>query len=301
LNRLDVALIHQYPELSRRRAREVIEKGQVTVGGQTVLEAGHDVPEGAALSWDPNRKARKRVRSSVPLLYEDDHVLIADKPAGLLTVPSAPDARGEDTVLARVHEYVERLRPRHPYVGRVHRLDRDTSGAVAVALDAETRKALIALFSAHRIERQYLALVRGEPREDRGRIDAAIHEDYEAGRRRIARKGEESRPAVTHWEVRGRFGAASLLELRLETGRQHQIRLHLSHFGYPVLGDRVYGPAREPAAIGVKIPRQMLHAERLSFEHPWRNATVEARSPLPADFEAVLHALRRGRRGPPSR
>jgi 23S rRNA pseudouridine1911/1915/1917 synthase len=292
--RLDVALIRKHPELSRRRAREVIEKGQVAVGGQLVLEPGHDVPEDAPLEWDANRKARKRVRSTLVHLYEDERILIVDKPAGLLTVPSAPDARGEDTALARVQEYAARLRPRHPYVGRVHRIDRDTSGAVAFTFDAETRQELIALFSEHRIERRYLALVRGLPREDAGRIDVPLHDEYQAGRRRPARRGEDSREARTHWRVRERFGAAALLELRLETGRQHQIRVHLAHVGHPILGDRVYGPERDPPGAG-RVARQMLHAEHLAFEHPWTEAAVSATSPLPADFAAVLAVLRKSR------
>lgn len=296
--RLDVALIRRYPELSRRRARDVIEKGQVCLDGQVVTEAGREVAEDAALEWDPNRKARRRARSTVPLLYEDDRLLVIDKPAGLLSVPSAPDAHGEDTALARVHEYVAFLRPRRPYVGLVHRLDRDTSGALAFALDPETRQALIALLSAHRIDRRYVALVRGEPREDSGRLEAPLYEEYEGGRRRVARPGERSREAVTHWRVRERFGTAALLELRLETGRQHQIRVHLAHLGHPVLGDRVYGGDRDPAGTP-RVPRQMLHAERLGFDHPWTETAVVATSPLPPDFEEALRILRRRAPAPP--
>jgi 23S rRNA pseudouridine1911/1915/1917 synthase len=290
--RLDLALIQRHPELSRRKAREVIEKGQVSVAGEVVLEAGRDVGAGATVEWNPHRKARRRARSTIPLLYEDERLLIADKPAGLLTVPSSPDARDEDTAVARVREYVTHLRPHRPYVGLVHRIDRDTSGALVFALDAETREALIALISAHRIERRYLALVHGEPREDDGRIDAPIHDEYEGGRRRVATRGEPSRPAVTHWRVRERLGRAALLELRLETGRQHQIRIHLAHVGHPILGDRTYGPDRAPS-LGARAPRQMLHAERLGFEHPWTGAAVAAESPVPVDFAVLLRMLRR--------
>jgi 23S rRNA pseudouridine1911/1915/1917 synthase len=264
----------------------------VTVAGEVVLEAGRDVHEDSDVSWDPNRKARKRARATVPLLYEDERLLVIDKPAGLLTVPTSAEARDEDTAVARVREYVAHLRPRNPYVGLVHRIDRDTSGAVAFALDGETRQALIELISAHRIERQYLALVTGEPREDQGRIDVPIHEEYAGGRRRVARRGEASRKAVTHWRVRQRLGPVSLLELRLETGRQHQIRIHLAHLGHPILGDRTYGPERGPS-LGVRVPRQMLHAETLGFDHPWEDTTVSVKSPLPVDFTVVLRTLRR--------
>jgi 23S rRNA pseudouridine1911/1915/1917 synthase len=291
--RLDVALIQRHPDLSRRRARDVIEKGQVTVAGEVVLEAGLDVDEGAAIEWDPNRKARRRVRSRIPLLFEDDRLLVVDKPAGLLTVPSSPDARDEDTAVSRVREYVAFLRPRNPYVGLVHRIDRDTSGAVMFALDPDTRHALIELVSAHRIDRQYLALVHGALREEKGRIDAPIHEEYEGGRRRIAARGEPARDAVTYWKVRERFGtAAALIELTLETGRQHQIRIHLAHVGHPILGDRTYG-AERTLSIGVRIPRQMLHAEVLGFDHPWTDAKVAVRSTMPVDFAVVLRTLRR--------
>src|SRR5262245_17642825 len=132
--RLDVALIAKHPQLSRRKARDVIEKGQVLLDGKVVTEPGRRYDAAATLHWDPNRKALPRARISLPLLYADDDLLIIDKPAGLLSVPSAENTRGEDTALDRVHDYVRRLRPRHPYVGVVHRLDRDTSGALVFAL-----------------------------------------------------------------------------------------------------------------------------------------------------------------------
>jgi 23S rRNA pseudouridine1911/1915/1917 synthase len=292
--RLDLALIHRHPELSRRKARDVIEKGQVTVDGALALEAGQEVAEGAGIEWDPNRKARRRARSTLPLLYEDARLVIVDKPAGLLTVPSAPDARDEDTALARVREYVRHLRPRDPYVGLVHRIDRGTSGAVAFALDADTRQALIALFGRHAIERRYLALVRGVPRADRGRIDAPIEDEYRGGRRHVARGASASREAVTHYEVKERLGDAALVALRLETGRQHQIRLHLTHIGHPILGDSVYG-AERASVRGVVARRPMLHAQSLGFKHPWTGDAIQAHSPLPADFAEVLAELKRRR------
>jgi 23S rRNA pseudouridine1911/1915/1917 synthase len=288
--RLDLALIAQHPELSRRRARDVIEKGQVTLGGAVVLEAGLDVPSGAPIAWDPHRPARRRARSSIPLLFEDERVLVVDKPAGLLSVPTGPGGQ-EDTALGRVQEYVRHRRPRDPYVGRVHRIDRDTSGAVAFALDPDTRAALIELFKTHAIERRYWAIVRGVPPRERLRIDAPVHEAYEGGRRRLARPGEESRPAVTHLEVAERMGSAALVRLTLETGRQHQIRLHLAHIGHPIVGDRVYGTGRDPGRV--RVARMMLHAASLAFDHPWTGGRLAVESPLPEDFEGTLRALRR--------
>ena len=287
--RLDVALIRAHPALSRRKAREVIEKGQVTVDGATSLDAGRSVAGPEQIEWNPNRPARRRARSSLPLLYEDAQILVVDKPAGLLSVPSSPEATDEDTVLARVRDYVRHLRPRLPYVGLVHRLDRDTSGALAFALDPETRDALRALFRHHRIERRYLALVAGAPRGERGEVDLALRDEYEGGRRGVARAGEPARPALTRWRVVERFPAAALLEVELETGRQHQIRVHLAHVGLPVLGDRLYG---KDATRLVAVSRQMLHAQRLGLTHPSTSQSLGVESPLPPDFEKALAALR---------
>lgn len=296
--RLDLALIARHPELSRRRARDVIEKGQVTVGGRVVTEAGEAVAADAAIEWDPNRPARRRARLSLPILYADGTVLVLDKPAGLLAVPTSPGLDDEDTAFARVKEYARHLSPRRPYAGIVHRLDRDTSGALAFALSPEARGALRTMFREHRMERRYVALVRGAPRAEAGTIDRPIAEVYEGGRRRIARPGEPSRPAVTHWTVLERLDGATLLEVTLETGRQHQIRLHLAHEGWPILGDPVYGASLRG---GPPAPRQMLHARLLAFEHPLTGAAVRAESPLPDDFRRVLGALRSGRRPPAAR
>jgi 23S rRNA pseudouridine1911/1915/1917 synthase len=290
--RLDVALIALHPELSRRRARDVIEKGQVSVRGRVVTEAGETVAPEAAIEWDPNRKAVRRARLSLPILYVDDSVLVLDKPAGLLAVPTAPGLDDEDTALARVKEYARHLDPRRAYAGVVHRLDRDTSGALAFALAPAARDALRSLLREHRMDRRYVALVRGAPRTDEGTIDRPIAEAYEGGRRHVARPGEPSRPAITHWTVRERVEGGALLDVRPETGRQHQIRLHLAYEGWPILGDPVYGGGSRAGA-----PRQMLHARLLAFEHPLTGAPVRAESPLPEDFRRALAMMRSGARG----
>jgi 23S rRNA pseudouridine1911/1915/1917 synthase len=301
--RLDVALIRRFPDLSRRRARDVIEKGQVSVDGTVARLPGMMVTEAAALAWDPNRKALPRARASLPILWSDDALVIVDKPAGLLAVASAPGSE-EDTAVRRMHDYARHLDPRRPYVGVVHRLDRDTSGALAFALTPPAREALRALFRAHRIERRYVALVHGRPPGERGEIDLPIHQAYVAGRRRVARDGEDALPALTRWRVLERFADAALLELELETGRQHQIRLHLAHAGLPVMGDPVYAEVadrarRQPARrLRLAVPRQMLHAHVLGLTHPLTGQLVRVESPLPPDFSAALARLRRSRPRP---
>jgi 23S rRNA pseudouridine1911/1915/1917 synthase len=296
--RLDLALIRLHPELSRRNAREAIEKGQVDVDGRTVVEPGQAVEEAASIRWDVHRKARSRARSSLPLLYQDEWLLVVDKPAGLLSVPATPGG-AEDTVFARVQAYARHLHPGRPYAAAVHRLDRDTSGALAFALKPEARRALRDLFREHHIERHYLALVEGIPRQEKGEVDAPLFEAYEGGRRRVARKGEPAREARTRWSVRERFAKAALLDVELGTGRQHQIRVHLAHIALPVLGDAVYRD-RRATRVAAAAPRQMLHARRLAFRHPFTGVDVAVESPLPDDFRDILADLRRGapRRSP---
>ncbi len=205
--RLDQRLRREQPALSWARLRAAIEKGQVTVNGAEQRDPAAPVAPRDVVVFDVNRKAVRAARSRFDRLYEDEHVLVLDKPAGLLTVPAhregAPD---EDTVLARVREYMERRRGTRGYVGPLHRLDRDTSGALAVALSREAHEAGRELFSAHGFDRQYLALVHGAPADDTGTIDAPIADAYVAGRRRLAIAGEPARDAVTHFVVRERFG-----------------------------------------------------------------------------------------------
>jgi 23S rRNA pseudouridine1911/1915/1917 synthase len=183
-------------------------------------------------------------------------------------------------------------------VGRVHRLDRDTSGAIVLALSPAARSGLIRQFSDHRIERRYRVLVDGRPPADEGVVDRPLREAYVSGKRAVARPGEPSRPAVTRWRVVERFARGALLAVELQTGRQHQIRVHLAHSGWPVLGDRVYRKDRTRAPL-IQTPRQMLHAETLAFAHPVTGQQVRVTCPLPVDFRATLLGLRRRARARP--
>lgn len=262
----------------------------MTVNGAVERDPGAEVLSTATVVFDVNRPKQRPARSRFTRLYEDDDILVIDKPAGLLTIPAdKDDGAGEDTVLSRVREYMERRRGEGGYVGTLHRLDRDTSGALALALSREAHEAGRALFGRHAFERQYQALVAGVPSPDVGTVDLPIADAYAAGRRRLAAGTEPSMPAVTHYVVRHAYGtAAALVELTLDTGRQHQIRLHMAHLGHPVLGDRVYGTPDAAAAA----PRQMLHAWTLTFPHPLTGARISVSAPLPDDFARMREKLR---------
>ena len=239
--RLDQRLRAARPELSWARIRGAIERGQVTVDGQTVRDASATVEPSATVEFDPSRRALPHARLDLPRLYEDDTILVVDKPAGLLSVASSAEARHtDDTVLRRVQIYARHLHGRRGYAGMLHRLDRDTSGALAVALSPDAHRRGRELFGGHEFDRWYLAVVHGVPRRGQGTIDAPISDAYVSGRRRVVADEAKGRYAVTHYRVREAFDGAALLELQLETGRQHQIRLHLQSLGHPLVGEKVY-------------------------------------------------------------
>src|SRR5262245_43335617 len=250
--RLDRRIRQLRPDLSWSRIREVIERGQVSVADRTVRDTGHEVDADAAVEVDPSRPALPHARLDLDRLYEDETILVIDKPAGLLTIATDASQRHvEDTVLKRAQLYARHLHGRGGYAGVLHRLDRDTSGALAIALSRDAHRAGRELFAAHRFERWYLAVVAGVPDRDDGTIRAPVSRTYADGRRRIARTEGEGRHAVTHYRVREAFADAALVELRLETGRQHQIRLHMERLGHPLLGEQVYtGAPGAPSAPG---------------------------------------------------
>ncbi len=288
--RLDQRLRELRPDLSWSRIRAAIERGQVMVDDVVTRDPGQAVAASHAVSFDQDRPALPRARIDLPRLYEDEDILVIDKPAGLLTVPTHPDAKAtEDTVLRRAQEYARRLHGRGGYAGMLHRLDRDTSGALAIALSRAAHQLGRALFAAHEFHRWYLAVVHGVPATHQGTIDAPISNDYVSGRRRIARGESDGRHAVTHFRVRHAYRHAALLELRLETGRQHQIRLHLQELGHPLVGERVYGDDERRA----RAARQMLHAWMLEFRHPVRAGMVTAEAPMPPDMSRLCAVLSR--------
>lgn len=306
--RLDKRLKEAYP-LSWRQVREAIEKGQVSVDGRVQRDTGLDVSSTAKISLDLNRPAQVKVRASFDILHEDEHVIVLNKPAGLLSIPSSPGlGSSEDTVLRRVREYMAFKRGHKTYVGMLHRLDRDTSGSLAVALSKDAHAAGRELFKHHRFERHYLALVQGIPDPPSGTVEARISTGYRSGRRKLVDDEDAGLEAATDYLVRERLKGAALLELRLHTGRQHQIRLHLERLGHPLIGERVYdshpckpssprpGPRRGTRAgvEALKASRNMLHAWTLAFPHPLIDTRISVDAPLPSDFEQLLARLRHG-------
>jgi 23S rRNA pseudouridine1911/1915/1917 synthase len=286
-SRLDRFLAAQLPQYSRARVQFWIKSGCVLVDSRpakasTILRGGERVD--VRPSEPPPLRA---VPEEMPLrvLYQDAAVVAIDKPAGMV-VHAGAGVRSGTLVNALLHRFASLstlggpLRP-----GIVHRLDKDTSGIVLVALTDFAHRDLASQFSSRSVEKEYLALVNGIPRRDTGRIDAPIDRDPVRRTRMTARTGR-GRAALTDYRVIRRFERNALLEVRIHTGRTHQIRVHLSSIGHPVAGDRLYGA---PPLTG--LPRFFLHAHRIRFRTPATGQTVELVSPLPPDLEAVLAGL----------
>lgn len=289
--RLDKRLKAAHQELSWRQIREAIEKGQVTVDGRVEKDPGLDVYDDTAIELNRNRPAQSRARAAFDILHEDEDIIVLNKPAGLLSIPSSPEAgSSEDTVMRRVREYMLLKRGHKSYVGMLHRLDRETSGSLAVALSKDAHAEGRELFKEHRFERHYLALVQGIPDRSEGTIHARISSGYRDGRRKLVDEDANGLDATTDYRVRERLKNAALLELRLHTGRQHQIRLHLEQLGHPLIGEKVYsgGAAAHPNKFAT---RNMLHAWTLAFPHPLSGEAISVEAPLPDDFLKVMKKL----------
>jgi 23S rRNA pseudouridine1911/1915/1917 synthase len=271
---------------SRAEAQRLIEGGRVLVDGRAVPKR-HLLAEGESVLVRPAPPPPAGIEpEDVPLTvrYEDDHLLVVDKPAGVVVHPGAGHRAG-----TLVHGLVARdiaggQDPARP--GIVHRLDRDTSGLLVVARSERAHRRLQRMMRDRLVDRRYLALVHGAA-PPALTIDRAVGRDRRA-RTRMAVGAADGREAVTHLRRLEELGRFSLLEARLETGRTHQIRVHLESVGHPVVGDRVYG--RRPETLG--LARQFLHAGRLAFPHPETGEPVEVESPLPADLQAALDRAR---------
>ncbi len=287
--RLD-KLVSERFTMSRRAAQDAIRNGRIDLGGERCDEGGREVEPDVVLEFFPNRPKARKVKTRLRVLFEDRWILIVDKPAGLLTLPTPEQER--DTLKSRVAHYLMLRHGGRPHVGVVHRLDKDTSGALAFAKTAESARRLQDLFKAHAIDRHYLAVVEGVVRRESGTIDLALVTDRGDLRRGVARSPGEGRRAVTHFHVVERFGpVATLLDCRLETGRTHQIRIHLAEMGHPVVGDPVYRP-REAPRCKAQLSRQALHAQILGFQHPMTDQPIRVDAPVAADLGALIVDLR---------
>jgi len=288
--RLDKLVAEKFG-LSRRAAQDAVRNGRIDLAGERCDEPGREVEPDAPVEFFPNRPKARTVAGRLKVLHEDRHVVVVDKPAGVLTLPT-PE-RERDTLVERVRRYLTlRHGDQRPFVGVVHRLDKDTSGALALARSPEAVRAFQALFKAHDIERQYLAVVEGSPSRAEGTIDLALVTDRGDLRRGVAREPGEGRRAVTHYRVVERFGpVGALVACWLETGRTHQIRIHLAEIGHPVVGDAVYRP-RGLRRSKAQFHRQALHAQTLGFRHPLTGQDVRVEAPLPSDMAELVVDLR---------
>jgi 23S rRNA pseudouridine1911/1915/1917 synthase len=283
---------------TRSQAKQRIDAGDVTVDG-VVRKASFVVRRGMRVEARVPPLETDVAPEALPLvvLYEDAHLIALDKQPGMVVHP-APGARRGTVVNALLHRLGplagvgEASRP-----GIVHRLDRDTSGVLLVARTAAALEALARQFRARTVAKRYLALVHGQVRAASGVVDRPIGRDPRA-RKRMSVRAARGRHAVTRYRVLERFPGATLLAVAPETGRTHQIRVHLAAIGHPIVGDRVYGGARRGGAratadVLAACPRQALHAEAITVAHPATGRTLVLRAALPADLERVLNALRK--------
>jgi 23S rRNA pseudouridine1911/1915/1917 synthase len=282
--RLDRVLAER-PELeSRALAERLIAAGAVLVDGERRaksyrLEGGEEVT-----AEIPGATVLQAEALDVPIVWEDEHLLVVDKPAGIVVHPAGSTRTG--TLVQGLLEHGAEGGDDDDRPGIVHRLDRDTSGLLVVARSAEAFALLQELIRVRQVERTYAALVRGAPQSASGRIDAPIGRDRR-DRTRHSLDTPTPRDAVTWFEVRETMRAHALLDVRLETGRTHQIRVHLEAIGLPVSGDPVYG-----AAADLGLGRQFLHARRLAFTHPLTRAEIDLTSDLPDDLVSALALAR---------
>lgn len=316
--RLDAWLSAQLaPDLSRNRIQSLISEGQVSVEGRIVTETKHKLREGLNITIqipEPEDATPKGEKIALDILFEDADLIVINKPAGLVVHPGNGNWTGT-LVNALIHHCGDTLsgiggvkRP-----GIVHRLDKETSGIIVVAKNDLAHRHLSAQFADHGrtgdLERAYLAIVWGTPDRATGTIDAPLGRSHRDRTKQavVHQDRDDARNAITHFEVQERFGAkddatalASLVECKLETGRTHQIRVHMAHIGHPLVGDLEYGSAYKTKANKLVEPlqsivkgfkRQALHARLLAFEHPSTGDILRFEAPLPDDMTELLQAF----------
>lgn len=290
--RLDAFLAARLPELSRSRAASLVQEGRVTVNGRPVSKSCR-LSGGETLSVSlPEQPADTALTAQdIPLdvVYEDDDVIVVNKPAGLVVhpAPGHPDGTLVNALLWHCGASLSGVGgERRP--GIVHRIDKDTSGLIIAAKNDFAHLALSAQLADRSLSRVYEAVARGEFREEAGTVDAPIGR-HPTERKRMAVTERGSRPAVTHWEVIARYRGWTHIRCRLETGRTHQIRVHMAYIGHPLLGDMVYG-AKKPER---GLEGQCLHARELKFLHPRTGEAIHLSTELPEYFQQVLASLPR--------
>jgi 23S rRNA pseudouridine1911/1915/1917 synthase len=290
--RLDAALARLFPEHSRSRLQAWMKEGRVTVDGAAAdakrkVLGGERVCVAAAPPITETSAMAEAI--ALPIIFEDEYLLVIDKPAGLVVHPGSGNWSG--TMMNALLHHAPHLAA-VPRAGIVHRLDKDTSGLLVVAKTLEAQTDLVRQLQARTVKRHYLALVHGTVTGS-GSIDAPIgRHPVQRTKMAVVTRGGAGREARTHYAVRERFGAATLVECRLETGRTHQIRVHMTSIGHPLVGDAVYGKRKSADARLDDFGRQALHAWRLALVHPHHRAEMAWESPLPADFAGLLEDLR---------
>ena len=297
--RLDRWLSSQKPDISRARWQELIKTGRVRVNNQ-IKKPRYELRANDVVEIEiPPPEPTELVAQEIPLnvLFEDADILVLNKPAGLVVHP-APGHSSGTLVNALLHHCKDlagiggELRP-----GIVHRLDRDTSGVLVIAKNDCAMAGLVAQFKSREVRKQYAALVWGWPVPEQGTIKTLVGRNPH-DRKKMSVRPTSGRPAITHYETIRKFSEASLLRVRIETGRTHQIRVHLAHIGHPVVGDAQYGRARKTNRP-VPANRQMLHAEQLAFTHPQTDLPLEFRAPIPEDMKYLMKWLADSRDNPP--
>lgn len=291
--RADKVLAAAFPEHSRAAFQRALEAGLVKADGKVIAQAD-EVQAGQVLEFSfPETKPAELKAVDIPLdvIFEDQHLIVLNKPAGMVVHPGV--GTGEDTM---VHALLAHCAGELSGIGGVerpgivHRLDKETTGLLVVAKNDAAHRALADQFASRSLQKEYVTLVSGVPREAAGTINRAISR-HPVHRHRMT-VGEGGRPSRTDWEVREAFaGLAAYLRCRIHTGRTHQIRVHLKSIGHPVLGDGTYGWKQNPTLP--PPPRVMLHAEHLVFSHPVSAKRLDLHAPLPKDFKQMLAALRK--------
>ncbi|MCS6987133.1 MAG: RluA family pseudouridine synthase [Sphingomonadaceae bacterium] len=291
--RLDLALARAVPTQSRARLKALIAAGDVAVDGRPARDPARRVAGGESVVVQlPEPTPAAAAPEPIPLrvVFEDEHLLVVDKPAGLVVHPAAGHAGGTlvNALLHHCHGQLSGIggvaRP-----GIVHRLDKDTSGLLVVAKTDPAHRDLARQFAAHRVGRVYVAVVAGVPMPPVGQLETRVGRHPVHRRRMAVVDPPAGKPAVTHWRVVEALRGAALVECRLETGRTHQVRVHLAHLGHPLLGDALYGGRR---VMGCGIGRQALHARTLAFRHPVTHRKLEFESPISPDIQELVRRLR---------